>query len=139
MAGIANDYLIYPILDLIRDEVHRTTTVTADPFEEEPSVRLIREHPLDPEKVTGAKLFYESGYMLDISLTFGSTDTTTFPLEVDQLHPDWEYYSLWRLTSVTAVGYAPDGKTVGSYLIRLLYDTRGLLTGTDVLRIEKER
>ncbi|MGZ0051971.1 hypothetical protein [Brevibacillus gelatini] len=139
MAGIANDYLIYPILDLIRDEVQRTTMSPADPFAEEPSIRLIRDHPLDPEKVTGTKMFYESGYMLDISLTYGSTDTSTFPLEVDQQHPDWEYYSLWRLTSITVAGYASDGKVVGSYMIRLLYDTRGLLTGTDVLRIEKER
>ncbi|WP_312113536.1 hypothetical protein [Brevibacillus reuszeri] len=139
MAGIANDYLIYPILDLIRDEVQRTSFTVGNPFAEEPSIRLIRDHPLDSEKVTGIKLFYESGYMLDISLTFGSTDISTFPLDVDTEHPDWEYYTLWRLTSITAVGYSSDGKTVGSYLIRLLYDTKGLLTGTDVHLIEKAR
>ncbi|MFF2480272.1 hypothetical protein [Paenibacillus sp. NPDC058071] len=136
MAGIANDYLIYPILDLIRAELNkRTGSTVIDPFEGTPEVTLFRDYAGDPERVTGAKSSYESGYAIEISLTFGSDDTETYPLSATPEDPSWDYYVNGRLTAVTTVALNPSLEPLATYVIRLNYEGRGLLIGTTVERI----
>ncbi|MGN7765355.1 hypothetical protein [Paenibacillus sp. 22594] len=139
MAGVANDYLIYPIMDLIKAETKKaaTNTTAADPFAGTPSVLLIREHPLDAEKVTGAHMLYESGYVTDIYMTFGcGDDMAGVPVNVDSEHADWEYYTVWRLGAVNVVRKNPAGATLENIIIGLNYDEEsGLLKGTTLTRI----
>lgn len=138
MAGIANDYLIYPILDLIRAEVRKSNTVGSteiDPFAGEPSVLLFRDNAADPERVTGANIDYESGYAVQVFMTFGSEDATTYPINIGPDDPDWEYFTTWRLTNVTSVALNPSFEPLVTYSISLNYDGRGLLMGTTVDRI----
>lgn len=139
MAGLVNDNIVFPVLDLIKDAIRdhliKYHMEEGDPFQGTPSVELFREHPLDDEKVTGATLTYESEYALDIVLEYGSDDESTYPEGVDSSHDDYEYYRYWRLTSVTTALISPAGEELVSYNIGLNYDKRGLLTGTTVARI----
>jgi hypothetical protein len=141
MAGISNDYLIYPILQLIREEIKKNNTTnlssatTGDPFDGEPSVALYRRHPLDDQRVTGAVMMYDSGYRVEIIMNLGSDDPSTFPVDVLPDSPDWEYYSIWRLNGVNMSTFTPDDDPLVTYLISLNYDDRGLLIGTTVDRI----
>lgn len=139
MAGLANDYLIYPILDLIRDEMRKSnvTNISAgsDPFAGTPSVSLWRDHPLDVDKVTGADMFYESGYKVELYLTFGTTDVSDIPPEIEPTHPDYDFYRYHRLTRVTTLALSPDFTPLYTYNISLNYNDKGLLTGTTVNRI----
>lgn len=142
MAGIANDYLIYPILELVRDEIRKsnlkqsTTGSDGDLFEGTPTVALERSHPLDPEVVTRAYLTYTSGYYVDILIVRGTDDWSTIPPEVDSSHPDYNYYFMWRLTQVV-LRYmsSPNEEPLLTEAIRLNYDDKGLLIGTTVDRI----
>lgn len=137
MAGLANDYLIYPILDLIRGEISKSnTTIMAesDPFSGTPSVSLWRDHPIDVDKVTGADLFYPSGYKIELYLTFGS-DPSEIPPEIEPNHPDYDYYLNYRLTRVTSVSLTPEFTPLITINISLNYNDKGLLTGTTVTRI----
>lgn len=64
MAGIVNENIVFPVLDLIHRELRKyssTSNSNSSPLEGEPSVTLYREHMQDPDRVTGADLFYESG------------------------------------------------------------------------------
>ncbi|WP_426455279.1 hypothetical protein ACP26L_36340 (plasmid) [Paenibacillus sp. S-38] len=140
MAGLANDYLIYPIMDLIKSEIKKNSStsgsVAADPFAGTPSVRLFRDHYLDPERVTGALMLYESGYTAELYMNLGSSDMLGVPIEVDPEHPDWEYYTIWRLAAVSVTTKRPDGEALGTVMIRLNYDNEsGALIGTTVTRI----
>lgn len=138
MAGIVNENIVFPVLDLIRAELrklHLSEKVIQDPFEGIPSVTIFREHPLDPEVVTGAELLYDSLYVMDIYLKFGSEDESTYPDGVDINHHDYDYYRNWRLTHVTTSVLDPNGDTIITYHISLNYDNRGFLTGTTVSRI----
>lgn len=133
MAGLVNDNIVFPVLDLIRAEMRKMDTNYVDPFLGYPSVELYREHQLDPERVTGAQMVYESGYIVDVFMKFGSDDETTYPDNVSSY--DYDYYKYFRLTETTLVTLNPDGDTVASYNIVLNYNNIGLLTGTDVSRI----
>lgn len=98
---------------------------------------MSREHPLDVEKVTGAHMLYESGYITDVYMTFGcGDDMTGVPVNVDSEHPDWEYYTVWRLGAVNVIRKTPSGATLENLIISLNYDEEsGLLTGTTLTRI----
>lgn len=138
MAGIANDYLIYPILDLVRSEIKKSRvsmSAEIDPFAGEPDITLFRDSAADPERVTSATIQYESGYSMEVHLQFGSDDPTTYPIEVTPDDADWEYYTTWRLTAVTTIALNPAFEPLVTYLISLNYDARGLLTGTTAERI----
>lgn len=142
MAGIANDYLIYPILDLVRDEIRKnnlkqsTMGSEGDPFEGTPNVVLERTDPFDSEILTRVYMTYPSGYFVDILLIRGTDDWSTIPPEVDKNHPDYEYYLYWRLTKVL-IRYmsSPAEEPLLTEAISLNYDDRGLLIGTTVDRI----
>jgi hypothetical protein len=90
---------------------------------------------LDSDRVTGASVSYDSGYSIDIHMTFGSDDPTTYPLDATPDDADWEYYTTWRLSGVTMVTLNPAFEPLVTYIISLNYDGRGLLTGTTVERI----
>jgi hypothetical protein len=125
MAGIVNDYLIFPILDLIREEIRLAQRgesrnnsggggqIFIDPFGGVPSVTLHRQNPDDKAKVilSGATLNYQSGYVVEI-----------------QLHQSTGF----KLLSIDQTVIDNSGVLVASYHIGLNYDERGLLVSTDV-------
>lgn len=130
MAGVVNDYLIYPILDIVRREIRialaksdsggggeeTVENLLADPFAGIPSVALERKHPDDSSGtiLTRVVSTYPSGYVLDTSL---------------------QYFSdRFVLQSVTIAAITPDGDVIAVYEINLLYDERGILSGTDTQR-----
>lgn len=123
VAGTLSDYLIYPILELIKKEVAKQAAggkVVIDPFSEEPSVELFRDHPLEQNKVTvtGARLTYPLGFVVEIFI--GYTD------------PQNEQFPGYRVSYVKATWFYPDGQGQSTLVIRLHYDQRGLVTHTEV-------
>jgi hypothetical protein len=85
MPGINDSTLVYGILDLIRREIGRQSNVESmystssntsggNPLEGTPHVILEREHPEDSEVLTGVKMYYPSGWMVDIQLILGMTE-----------------------------------------------------------------
>ncbi|WP_427052005.1 hypothetical protein [Paenibacillus sp. TC-CSREp1] len=138
MAGIVNENIVFPVLDLIHRELRKfssTNSSSVSPLEGEPSVTLYREHIQDPDRVTGADLIYESQWKVSIWLQFGSEDEDDFPSTVGYDHPDYEFYRYYRLTQVTARTFDAEGEAVFTYSIVLIYDDEGRLTGTNVNRI----
>jgi hypothetical protein len=141
MAGIVQDNLMFPILELIKDELRKysqTTTAVAsggDPFGGTPEVTLYRTHPLDFDKVTGANMQYDTGYSQEIYLSFGIEDYTELPVEFDPEDNNWEYVTQWLLRRVIAVSVSPTGETIASVQIRLNYDSKWRLTGTSVSKL----
>lgn len=138
MAGIVNENIVFPVLDLIHREINKYMSINnmeGNPFDGEPSVTLYREHPMDAERVTGADMLYESMWKISIWMKFGSEDDTGFPAGVGYAHPDYSYYKYFRLTQVTARTFNPGGESVVTYHIGLNYDDEGRLTGTSVNRI----
>ncbi|MCF7753448.1 hypothetical protein KQ941_03255 [Paenibacillus xylanexedens] len=138
MAGIVNENIVFPVLDLIHRELRKYSSISnsnVSPLEGEPSVTLYREHMQDPDRVTGADLLYESAWKVSIWMKFGSEDEEDFPSGVGYSHPDYDYYKYFRLTQVTARTYDPSGESVFTYNIGLNYDDEGRLTGTSVSRI----
>ncbi|PYE51409.1 hypothetical protein HUB98_05330 [Paenibacillus barcinonensis] len=138
MAGIVNENIVFPVLDLIHRELRKfssTNSSSVSPLEGEPSVTLYREHIKDPDRVTGADLIYESQWKVSIWLQFGSEDEDDFPSSVGYDHPDYEYYRYYRLTQVTARTFDAEGEAMFTYNIALNYDDEGRLTGTNVHRI----
>lgn len=115
-----NDNIIFPILDLIKQEVYKAQYI--NPFEGVPSVVLRREHPEDSSKVivTGATLTYHSGYVVHINLFFGAMGN---PYILDRVH--MECYDL----------NSQHLKKVYAYNTSLYRDERGLLTHTRVDKI----
>ncbi|WP_145052835.1 hypothetical protein [Paenibacillus xylanexedens] len=141
MAGIANDYLIYPIMDLIQGEIKKITNnnskAEGDPFSGESSVALKRDHPRDEERVTGALLVFENGYSINLYLSFGcGDDFSGVPVDVDEEHPDWDYYVNWRLESVSSFFTSPDQELLTSLTVKLNYENqRGNFIGTTLIRM----
>lgn len=137
MPGISNESLIYPVLDLVRAEIKKYIKETdSDPFDGIPSVSLIRDYPFDEELVTGAELYYESGYRVLILFRRGTDDESKIPESIDENHPEYEYYvSIW-LTEVYIIFYDADDNVIANYVISLNYNEKGLLEGTSVTRVE---
>ncbi|MBO9598580.1 MAG: hypothetical protein J7559_12290 [Cohnella sp.] len=135
MAGIIQDNMIFPILELIRNEIRKNNqfinqaTATSDPFEGNPSIQLYRDHPLDLDKITGARLMYPSGYTQDVFMFFGTE-------EADPGRSDYDYIRSWLLRSVRLHSMDTDGGLIESLHIRLNYDHDWRLTGTSVSRID---
>lgn len=133
MPGIAQDYLIYPILDIVRQELRRhgsrTTNVINLSLDETPSVEIVRGHPLDAKAIVGAFLYYSSGTTVQIDLNRGAEE------EIDPSHPDYDYLTNWRLSSVTVTTYDSSDNVALTLVIRLNYDSEGLFHSTEVLRL----
>lgn len=139
MPGIIQDNLLFPILDLIRSEIQKNNNaqadvmVAGDPFGGTPSVTMYREHPLDPEVVTGATLKYnDSGYSQEIFLYFGLDSVDISPDD-----PNYDYVRSWILRSVRINSISNEGKLIQSVHISLNYDSNWRLTGTTVARIDQ--
>lgn len=132
MAGVANDYLIYPIMDLIKQK----QTDTIIPFEGEPSVTLIRDDPNDIYKITGVKMYYKSGYEIDVTLKYGTFNPLKLPLGVNSLSSDYEFYLTERLDEVFVSYLEPSGNVIEIYNIQLNYDENGLLQDTVVNTVD---
>lgn len=202
--GLNNTSLVYGVLDLIKREIDKNNRQTngtdgaleVEPLGGTPSAVLERLHPDDEEVLTGAKMYYDSGYVMDIQLGLGMTDeeieaalnknkypseaiepeegepdvlpafnalseeeqagetdgvtgsgsdfeeddgetgepTETLPEGVDEKHPDFEYYTKWRLSNVMVDVFDGGGVLVDNYNIKLVYDYRGLLVASTVLR-----
>jgi len=141
MPGIVQDNLMFPILELIRDEIRRydqrQTNVSggADPFEGTPSSTLYREHPADPDVLTRVFLEYPSGYTVDIILSHGLDDGELLPLGFDESHPDWEFVTQWKLSKVRATAFNTEGNIVSVIQVKLNYDDSWRLIGTTAYRI----
>lgn len=133
MPGIIDNNLVYPILDLIHREMRKFQNSEEDLGV--PTVTLYRDDPHDPDRVTGASLYYESGHTMEISLSFGTDDDSALPEGVTPGHPEYEYYKYHRLSKVSVTMLNPDGVEIDSYVISLNYDNRGLLVNTDLLRV----
>jgi hypothetical protein len=135
MAGSIQDNLMFPILELVRGEISRNNnsqlSTVEDSFTGTPDVQLFRQHPDDPDRVTGALLSYPSGYIVDIYLNFGLS-TEDMPVEIDADHPEWDYLSKWILSVVTSVILSPEREQVLRTQIRLNYDSNWRLLGTSV-------
>lgn len=137
MPGIAQDYLIYPILDIVRQELRRygisraagggSLNVVNLSLDETPSVEIVRGHPLDDKAVIGAVMYYSSGVSVQIDLQRGE--------EVEADHPDYDYITNWRLSSLTITTYDSGDNVILTLVIRLNYDSEGLFHSTEVLRL----
>lgn len=129
MAGIANDYLIYPIMDLVSNiKTERGT----NPFEGEPSVIIYRDDPENEDRVTGVKMTFKSQYMIEITLKYGTFNPSELPLNVDSNSVDYDFYLTERLDEVFVSYLEPSGQVIEIYNITLNYDENGLLQGTTV-------
>lgn len=137
MAGIAGDNLVFPVLDLIEQKMkeHKCDENGNPMLWGYPSVQLFREHELDDMRVTRAVMNYDTGYTLEVQMTFGSEDTSTYPTAIDVAYFDYEYYRYFRLTHVQLIMTKTNGATVANYSVVLHYDERGLLTSTTATRI----
>lgn len=140
MAGIIQDNMMFPILELIRGEIRKSlqsqaTTSEADPFEGVPSASLYREHPLDPDILTRVHLEYPSGYVVDVYLYHGFEDISELPDGFNESDHDWEYVTKWMLRSVRVTSLNTEEEIVMSLNIRLIYDSRWLLTETEVNKL----
>lgn len=84
MAGINSNTLVFGVLDLIKKEIRRNNAVgsmyestelqddaAGGPLDGVPSVILNREHPLDPDTLTGAFLYYPSEWRVEIYMGLG--------------------------------------------------------------------
>jgi len=130
--GNVNDNIVFPVLDLIRQQVKERANVDLKGM---PSIKLYRDHPLDDEVVTAVELTYENGLVEEIILVRGSDDDSTFPEGVNLNHPDYNYYKYWRLTSVLISYFNKGENAQRKYEISLIYDKRGLLQGTTLTKI----
>lgn len=135
MAGIMQDNIIYPVLDLIRREIKNYNTVgnNNDVFDGEPSIILYREDVRDSDRVTGADLTYESGWMLSIFLKYGTDDPNLITVSESDYNYIFQKYD--RLYQVIISTLNIEGETVVTFNIRLNYDNEGRFTGTEVNRI----
>lgn len=129
--GIVNDNIVFPVLDLIRQELRDQGKIDHGV----PSIVLYRDHPLDDEIVTSAKLTYESGLVEEIILSRGSDDESTYPEGVKQGDHEYNYCKYWRLTSVVFSYFKHDEDPGRSYTIDLNYDKKGLLKSTTIIKI----
>ncbi|GBF32196.1 hypothetical protein DCCM_0387 [Desulfocucumis palustris] len=137
MAGIVNDYLAFPILDLIQREVRLAAggsmtggfnqgSAVADsgdaPFAGIPSVMITREHPGDSGKtiVNEAMLTYLSGYKAQLTFEYGAN-----PLNSGYA---------WTLKTLITTAYDPQGQPVVTYKVDLNYDSGAVLQSTNVER-----
>jgi NhaP-type Na+/H+ and K+/H+ antiporter len=119
MSGVVNDYLIYPILDLIKAgvqnssggiiESERETNDDFDPFTGIPSIELIRNHPDDWSKTFLTRVIqtYETGYVVEVGLIYGDNATSS--------------QDKWRLNAVTASLTDDEGELLLLYHITLHY------------------
>ena len=138
MAGYANDRLIYPILDLVRDEIRQNqlvgrsvgggyaNTTFTDPFSGIPSTQLLRNHPRDSSHtiVTKALLRYESQFTVDINLYYSDNP--------------YDFSKAWQLSSLRVGVYDPDYSLITRYEIRLHYNDRNMLANTSVTKITEQ-
>ena len=151
MAGVFDEYLIHPILELIRGEVRRLSSVTqrtgTNPvlFAGTPSVRLLREHSTDVGRVTGFELIYSGGGTILGTLQFGIQDdreettipeegfesTNHFPLEITPDHKDYDYFLNDVLSNVT-IYFISLGEVVMTLNVQLNYNSKGVFIGTTV-------
>ncbi len=127
MPGVMNDYLIFPILDIVKSEIHRNNyakkqeskssgAADIDLFKGIPSVILERNHPNDSSKtiLTKAAVVYPSGWGVLNELDYG-----------DPADPNFT----WILKEVN-IKVTKSGEMIMVYNIRLNYDDRGMLTNT---------
>jgi len=136
-----NDNIIFPILDLIRQEIRKASIrgdavsepggggVDAppffDPFSGIPSVVLERQQSNDTYQVMLSKvsMIYETNWVVELELVFGNNPQTG---------------SAWTLTEVLLTAKNPANEAVANYSISLNYDKRGLLESTTVRRLSGE-
>lgn len=120
MAGIINDQLIFPILDLIQREINKsmagievTSGQGGGPLSGIPSVVLERKHPADTSNtiLTRAVAYYPNGFTMDVGLIYDDS---------------------WVLQMVTVAVLNPGKKPVEVYDIILRRDDRGILVAADV-------
>lgn len=137
MAGIAGDNMVFPILDLIEQRLkeHKCDENGNPIMWGYPSVQLFREHEMDEDRVTRAIMTYDSGYAMEVQMTFGSDDESTYPTTIDEAYFDYEYYKYFRLTHVQIILTKISGATVANYSVVLHYNEKGLLTSTTATRI----
>lgn len=142
MAGIVNDNLIYPILDLIQREIrvalanqqlnnggsysdpdYTPVEISTDPFAGIPSVVLERNHPNDSSKtiLTKVTMTYSSFYRIEIGLEYG----------VNSLNTSFA----WALTKVIVSALDPFNTLVVKYEISLSYSQDNILQSTSVQRV----
>lgn len=135
MAGIAGENLVFPVLDLMEQFMKKQSNLGDLLGGGYPSINLFREHELDEYRVTRALLIYDTGYELEVQMTFGSEDESTYPTAIEEAYFDYEYYRYFRLTEVTLVFTQNQSTTVATYHIVLNYEERGLLISTNAVRI----
>lgn len=136
MAGIAGENMVFPILDLIEQKLQDFGVGDKDIFLGYPSIQLIRGHPMDEDRLTSAIMRYDSGYIMEVQLTHGSDDETTYPTDMEIPYFDYEYYKYFRLTEVMLLLSKESGSTVATYHIVLNYNSKGLLDSTQATNIE---
>lgn len=137
MAGIAGDNMVFPIIDLIEQKLkeHKCDENGSPITWGYPSVQLFREHEMDEGRVTRAIMKYDNGYSLEVQMTFGSDDESTYPTAINEAYFDEEYYRYFRLTHAQLIITKVSGATVANYSVVLHYDEKGLLTSTTASRI----
>lgn len=129
MAGIVNDYLIYPVLDLIRAGVKEAVTNIADDrdgiefFSGIPSIELIRDHPDDSSKtfLTQVIQTYDNGYVMNVRLIYGE----------GAISP----YHKWRLSSVITSLTDEGGELLLQHETTLHYGERNEVEYTEVTHL----
>lgn len=126
MAGIKQDYLIKPILELVRSEIKHSqfsselNTGTDDDrcsdFDGTPSVSLYRDHPLDTSGtfISSATLIFEKGNRIVMEIS---------------------YLDTWELDTVTTQLYDCSGFRLVGYLIALNREEH-IVTGTTVTKLD---
>ncbi|GEA16764.1 hypothetical protein E308F_30100 [Moorella sp. E308F] len=134
MAGVTHDYLIYPILELIHNEIRKINS-SEDSVGDIAAITLHRDHPADQDKVTAVDFVYDDGRTTSVYLQYGSEDASTYPVGITPDSLDYTYYLMWRLTGVILSNFDPSGNLLSRYRIGLLYDAKGLLVGTEVNRL----
>lgn len=126
MAGVLNDNLVYPILDLIRSELRKHINNKNgekkgknNHLGDIPSVQLIKEHPKDPSGVvlSAVEAYYSDGASVFIELQFEATANP------------------FLLTGVLASGFDDENELISQYKMTLNYDSRTLLEGVDTVRL----
>lgn len=138
MVGLFNSSFVYPVLELIKKEVRNQTAIKDLNFLDEiPSVILHRDNLYDLDEVTGASFKYQNGFALELFMTKGSDDETSYPIGVSQSHPDYKYYRYERLTLISSSLVTPDDITLVTVNIELQYDPySGNLLGTNVYTLK---
>lgn len=126
MAGIVNDYLIFPILDLVQKELQNYTKNLKDndlqvlfdnPFAGIPSTSIERNHPDDTGEtiITGVRMVYNSGFAINLG---------------------FEYDENFILQIVNVTVASSKSQVVAVYRMVLNRDGRGLITSTSVARTQ---